>query len=331
MHRRFIPYLLLVSIVFLLIPAVAADDASDWYVRGQTAEAIGDNETALKYYQNAIAADPNYLAANAGKATVLNNLGRYEEALAAADIVLSSRKDSVAAEARAYALLGLGRYEEAVTAYDLAFSLRQNVPEAYCNQARAYVKLDEAEKALAAYDKCVKLDPVNLGGWNEKGLLLFSLGKYEEAIDAFNHCTRIIQSDPILWNNKGLAYAGIEDYENAMSCFKTALNLDPTYAEAQQNLDKAYLRKPFVTVAVTTIPDTTVSTVTATITPKITTQVTTDVRTAIATSKPPTAAQPVTTKTVAETKTTYAPLSPAIAFLGILGAVGIILGRDRKI
>ncbi len=329
MQRRIIPYILLACAVFLLVPAVSAEEASEWYVKAQNMEINGDYATALEYYTNAIAAESGYLPAYAGKAGLLNKMGRYEEALAAAEVVLASKKDPVAAEARAFAFFSLGRYEESVAAYDLFFTLRQNVPEAYCNQARAYVKLDLPDKALTSFDRCVKLDPANLAGWNEKGLLFYSEGRYNESIDAFNHCTRISRSDPVIWNNKGLAYAAIEDYENAMSCFKTALNLDPSYAEAQKNLDLAYQRKPFITTVATTAPVKTVVTtaLTATLSPPVTTNA--ETATPGTTKIPATAAQPATTA-AAETKTTYAPLPMTVTILGILAGMGISAIYTRR-
>lgn len=325
MQKRVIPYLLLAGVFFLLLaPAVHADDASEWYVKGQNAAITGNYETALQYYNNALAADKNHVAAQSGKAYALNKLGRYEEALASADIVLAVKKDPVAAEARAFALYSLGRYEESAAAYDLFFTVRQNVPEAYCNQGRAYQQLGMTTEAIAAFGKCVKLDPMNLDGWNQQGLLYLSLQNYDAALDAFNRCTRITQTNATIWNNKGLAYAGLEDYPNAMSCFKTAINLDPAFAEARMNLDKAYERKPFFAATPTSVP------VTATTVPAVTTPPETQV--------PPTETtatlitMDIPEEETASATTTYAPVPLSVAIIGILVGAGIScrLRQQRK-
>lgn len=323
MQKRIIPYILLAGIFFLLfVPAVQADEASEWYVKGQNAAMVGNYETALQYYNNAITADENYVAAYTGKAVALNKLGRFEEALNSADIVLAAKKDPVAAEARAFALFSLGRYEESAVAYDLFFTLRQNVPEAYCNQGRAYKILGKTIEAIASFEKCVKLDPMNLDGWNQQGLIYLSLGRYEDALDAFNHCTRITLTNATIWNNKGLAYAGLEDYPNAMSCFKRAVNLDPTFEEAQRNLDKAYERKPFFTTTITSAPAATTPVspaTTQTAIPVLTTQIPATVIT-----------QEVSLQETPAVTTTYAPVPLPVIIIGILAGAGIFLSRNQR-
>lgn len=329
MQKRVIPYLLLTGIIFLfLAPAVHADDASEWYVKGQNAAITGNYETALQYYNNALAADKNHVAAQSGKAYVLNKLGRYEEALASADSVLAVKKEPVAAEARAFALYSLGRYEESAAAYDLLFTVRQNIPEAYCTQGRAYQQLGMTTEAIASFGKCTKLDPMNLDGWNQQGLMYLSLGRYDAALEAFNRCTRITQTNAVIWNNKGLAYAGLLDYPNAMSCFKTAINLDPSFEEARRNLDKAYERKPFFTTTITPAPVATTPALpepsqppgTGPATPILTTEVPSTF--VSPDGAPPEETQPATT--------TYAPVPLSLVIAGVLAGAGIFCRVRQK-
>jgi len=328
MQKRIIPYVLLAGVFFLLVaPAVHADDASEWYVKGQNAAIVGNYEQALQYYDNALAADKNYISAQSGRAFVLNQLRRYDEALAAADLVLAVKKDPVAAEAGAFALYSLGRYDESVTAYDLFFTLRQNIPEAYCNQGRAYQQLGNSTEALDSFERCVKLDPMNLDGWNQQGLIYLSLGEYDDALDAFNHCTRITLTNATVWNNKGLAYAGLEDYPDALNCFKTALNLDPTFEEARKNIDKAYARKPFFTPTMTSIP-VTVTPVPAESTPAPAEGSTTNAPLTTIPATSPT--EGVSLQETASPATTYAPLPLPVAIAGIISGAGICLLRNQK-
>ena len=56
--------LFLIILIFLLsIPAVNAEDALDWYTKGQYALTAGDYAEALTYYNNALALDGNYASA----------------------------------------------------------------------------------------------------------------------------------------------------------------------------------------------------------------------------------------------------------------------------
>jgi len=323
MDKRFIAYVLFLGVLLLLVlPAAHAEDALEWYIYGQNSATVGKYEDAIQYYDNALSVDNTYASAYTGKAIAFNHLNRYSEAVAAADAALALKKDPDAMNARAYALFGLGRYEESIQAYDLFFTFQTNVPDAYCNQGRAYSRINEPEKAIAAFDRCTTLDPADLEGWNQKGLALISRGRYDEALDAFNHCTRITTTNAEIWNNKGLAYTGLEDYPKALSAFKMAVNLDPSYAEAQTNLDKAYLRKPFFSPAV---PEISAIPVTTTVIQ----------RTVVTTPSPGVPATGITLEmpgpdqppgqSLITVKTTYAPVSPFPVIIslitGILAAV----------
>ena len=64
--------ILVVLLAILAIPCVHAEDAQDWYTKGQNAATVGNYADALTYYNNALALDTNYASAMAGKAATLN-------------------------------------------------------------------------------------------------------------------------------------------------------------------------------------------------------------------------------------------------------------------
>jgi tetratricopeptide (TPR) repeat protein len=323
MHNRLAQKILIITLAFLLlVPAVMAEDALDWYTMGENSATVGNYAQAIKYYDNAIASSPNYAVAFSGKAHVLNQQGDFSEALHATEVALAIKSDNRALSEKAFALFKLKRYNESVAAYDRLFLVVDNIPDAYFYQGMAYDNLNMKEKAVAAYDRCTNLDGSNLNAWNQKGLALLSLGRYNEALDSFSQCTRITIKNAEVWNNKGVAYGAIGDYNNAVECFNKALGIDPTYSQAEENLDKAYLQKPFFTPIVTAfIPTTktsetvanpqtlavTIPGTTATFSPQITED---------------------SLNIPVASKTTYSPLSPFVAIISVLGiSILIVLRR----
>src|SRR5512135_390454 len=102
MKTKALVLILLLSL--LSITVVHAEDALDWYARGQVALAAGDYTGALTDYNNALALDKNYGSALSGKAVALNGLLQYPDALVAADQALALKpSDQNALNARAYA------------------------------------------------------------------------------------------------------------------------------------------------------------------------------------------------------------------------------------
>jgi tetratricopeptide (TPR) repeat protein len=324
MQKRIIAYILFISIMLLLaVPVVQAEDAPDWYMKGENAAIVGNYDQAVTYYDNAIAIDQKYAAAFSGKAYALNQREDFGGALDAADRALAIRVDERALNQRAYALFKLQRYNEAVTAYDKFFTLQTNLAEAYGNQGMAYDELNQKERAIADYDRCVSLDPQNLNAWNRKGLALLAIGRYQDALDAFSQCTMITINNAEVWNNKGLTYGALGDYNNAMVCFKRAISIDPAYSEAKRNLDKAYIKAPFFTPTIATSPK-----VTATIqtTPQPTELV--SIPAQVITSVTSIPATEIPTEPPSTAQTTYAPLSPFGAIIGI-AIICTILVRNK--
>jgi len=327
MQYRIIPALCITAIVlFIIVPVVHAEDELDWYMKGENAVTTGKYADSVTYYNNAIALNQKYAAALSGKSYALNQLGDFGGALDMADQALAIKVDARALNQRAYALFRLQRYNESVIAYDKLFTFQTNVAETYCNQGMAYDELNQKEKAIAAFDRCSWLDPKNLDGWNRKGLALLSVGRYQDALDAFGQCTQITINNAEVWNNKGLAYGALGDYNNALVCFKRAISIDPNYSDAKQNLEKTFKQEPFFTPTVTVSPKGT-ATIPKTPQPATTVKTPTQVSTSI--SLLPSTEVP--TESLSAAKTTYAPVSPwgAIIGVGIISLL-VICKKQRK-
>lgn len=323
---------ILVLVLCILIPAISAEDALDWYTKGQDAATVGNYALAITYYDNALALDTHYASAFAKKAVALNALGRYTEALTVSEQALAIKSDADATNARAFALFKLARYEESIAAYDQLFIVQTNRGDAYCNQGYAYYQVNKFNESVADYDRCTTLLPGNLDGWNQKGLVLMSMNRYEDALDAFNHCTQITTKNAQVWNNKGKALVGLQRYSEAMECYNKALGIEPNFAEAAQNKEAIRgLGQTYIVTGSATPTEVPVrfGTLTA---PATTTPVVT--QTSAGQTALPASGEVIqsVTETPVSKKTTYAPLSSlgAVSALIILGIAGIIQNRTRK-
>jgi tetratricopeptide (TPR) repeat protein len=323
---------ILVLIVIFLIPAVAAEDATEWYTKAQNAVANGDYTDALTYYNNAIALNPTYDAAYAGDAAALNALGQYSSALTAANQALAIRSSPTALGAQADALFYLGQYNDAIGAYVNYTSIVTNQANAYCNLAYSYVQVNDSAQALTTYSQCTNLDPSDPLIWNQIGLLDMSIGRYTDAVNAFNKATSLTTTNAEIWNNKGEALAALGQYQDAISCFNSALSLNPIYTLAQENKAAALGKGQVVNITGTPTP---------TIGPwylggVAPTSVTTTPATVI--NATVTESQPVQTNLITETatkspvatRTTYSPLSPFAALAGLAAAAVVLAATGKR-
>ena len=322
--------ILVILFAFVVIPCVQAEDAQDWYTRGQSAVLAGNFADALTYYNNALDLDKNFASAMAGKAATLNELGKYGDAVTLSEQALAIKSlDPVALNARAYGLFQLRRYEESAAAYDKLFTVQTNRVDAYCNLGYAYYMINKSESAVKSYERCTAFDPLNLMSWNRKGLALMNLGRYDEALKAFDQATTITIKNATVWNNKGLVYVHLGKPQDASECFKKALGIDPNFADAQKNRDSVTGQIQVVQIkgTITVVP--TISRIGTFYTTATPVEQPTEIITAVPEMIPEvTTIAPVATTPVK--KTTYSPVSPLSVFGALVVVCGIVLVLRRE-
>jgi len=132
-----------------------------WYQLGYVYTQAGDDSAALQAYDAALALNPAYTDALAGKRMSLGRLGRYEEALAEIDqdIKRNPRKGG-GYVMRSLVNFYMERYAEAVKDATAALERgRDSTLPALFNRAIAYWKLGERDKAGADFLQAIQLYP----------------------------------------------------------------------------------------------------------------------------------------------------------------------------
>jgi tetratricopeptide (TPR) repeat protein len=99
-------------------------------------------------------------------------------------------------------LINLKRYEEALAACEQAIRLDPNDARAYTGKGLALRNLKRHEEALVAYDQAIRLDPTNTDAYTGKGLALGNLKRHEEALAAFDQALRLDPNDARAYGNK---------------------------------------------------------------------------------------------------------------------------------
>lgn len=72
-----------------------------------------------------------------------------------------------------------------------------------------------------------------------------ALGKLEKAMTCYTQALELSSKDPQLWLNKGVCLATLEKprYEEAIHCFSKAIEFDPKYTAALNNMVLSRIRK----------------------------------------------------------------------------------------
>jgi tetratricopeptide (TPR) repeat protein len=158
----------------------------------------GNNNESIKYFDQALALEPNNTTVLLNKAIVLFDTGNYHQALPIFDDVLKIEPNRTAAISyKGQILLQNRNYLDAIKYFDRI--LASNAEPSY--------------KKIALFSK---------------GAALLQAGKYNDALKNFDIALTLGPNDPLVLANKGLALAGLGKYTEAISIYDKALAIDPS-------------------------------------------------------------------------------------------------------
>ena len=233
------------------------DDAALLYlVLGRAHDLLGQNQTALGYYELAL---PFYRTAGdlLGEARTLNNmglvqgaLGNTQEALVLFEqsLPLSEKVGDRPMQATILSNMGLtydglGEKEKALDFYTRSVTIARELGDRQIegtllnNIGYAYDAIGEKETALDYYDQALPLlravgdRRMEATVLNNVGLVYDSLGDKQQALDFYDQSLPIIRSigDPTMeatvLNNVGLAYDALGEKQQALDAYQKSLPL----------------------------------------------------------------------------------------------------------
>jgi serine/threonine protein kinase/Tfp pilus assembly protein PilF len=206
--------------------------AYDAYMRGMVtvrSENPTDNEAAIKLFQQAIAADPNFAAAYAELARAYSIRVRFfapvaekkelnEEAEVDVDKALALDPNL----AEGYFARGLilwtpykrFPHEQAVQSYKRAIELNPNLDEAHHQLGFVYLHIGLLDKGWQEIQKALAINPGNSLARYRLGVIDMCRGKYEEAFEIF-HSTPLEESPSMLASYTSTALFRLDRKEEA--------------------------------------------------------------------------------------------------------------------
>ncbi len=190
-------------------------------------EKIGvDNESALKYVNQAINLDSkNYLAINA-RGKIFYHKREYKKALDDFERSLKIKKSSEAYHYRLASLGEMGEYEQVVEI--IGDEVEINCPHCLSIRGSIYFEQNNLEKALHDVNKCLEISPDYLVAKMRRGEIYTKLREYDLAITDFEqvmegHEEFIHES----LKNIGMVFFAQEKYEESINKILEALKIYP--------------------------------------------------------------------------------------------------------
>lgn len=137
------------------------------------------HEYSLNLLSRAISINPTKASSYHWRANVLQDISRYNEALADYDRAIAiDNKYADARNDRGLVLLNLGFLEKALEDFNKAIQINPNFAIAYNNRAKLMESLGHYDKAINDYDKAISLNPNYESAYFNKSFQLLRKGNF---------------------------------------------------------------------------------------------------------------------------------------------------------
>jgi predicted O-linked N-acetylglucosamine transferase (SPINDLY family) len=214
---------------------VAINDAvpDTWNNRGTVLNDLMRYDDAIADFDKAISLQPNYSEAFFNRGKSLAELKRYEEACAAYDRALALKPDLAGVWiARGNVSYQLRRYNDALASYDKALTLKPDLVEAWLGCGNVFFELKRYDEAIAAYDRALTLKPDLAEAWLGRGNLLNKISRKNDALAAHDRALTLKPDLAEAWVGRGWALFEINRPTEALAAFDKALAIRANFSQA---------------------------------------------------------------------------------------------------
>jgi tetratricopeptide (TPR) repeat protein len=194
---------------------------------------------AVRHYEAALKAEPNYAEAHNNLGAVLLRQGRFEEALAHYQAAVRLKPEYLYYFNLANAQVDAGHAADAVANYQQALRLNPNSSQAHHNLGMALQAQGKAAAAIAELRAALQLQPDYESAEHNLANRLADAGRLDEAMTHYLAALRLDPNHAESYNGLGICYAMQGNYPEAERQFREAVRLKPDYPGAQSNLGNA--------------------------------------------------------------------------------------------
>jgi len=232
---------------------------------------------AIEWMDAALRVNPAHLDAQFDRATALEDLQRYPEALRAYDLVLALQSDfsdalfrrgNVLRQMQRYmealdcykwlraahpehagawlkegnCLNDLGRLSDALNCYERAIEADPQYLEAWFNLANTLKTFDRADEAMTAYDRALAIEPDFIEAIVNRATLLAECAQQEQALRAYDRALQLMPDYPEALFNRAATLTGMQRCAEALSDYAKVPQDDDNYVSAQWNSALCHLK-----------------------------------------------------------------------------------------
>ncbi len=197
-------------------------------------------DEALASYDEIVAEFPENLVARGGRAEVLKELGRLEQALDSYDAIIAEYPENVIARSgRAGVLRLLGRFDDALASYDAIIAEYPKNAVARGGRAEVLKELWRLDEALTSYDEIVAEFPEDVVARGGRAEVLRELGRLEQALDSYDTIIAEYPENVIARSGRAGVLSSLGRFDDARASYDAIIAEYPKNAVARGGRAKA--------------------------------------------------------------------------------------------
>jgi len=218
------------------------NSAESLFSKAQNCEKQTDWSGAVELYHAALQENPDFVEAQHNLALALRQLDQTDEALIWAEKAARSRADHPTIQfSLGLSLEQTGQVEPAIEAYRKAVTLRPNYTAALNNLGRMLEIAGNLPDSIELLERAIALAPSDSGVQQNLANSYLQGGQPDKSAALLQALIREDTNNALAHNTLGVAGHVIGDKIQAISHFRNAIQIDPNFAEAHENLAQALL------------------------------------------------------------------------------------------
>jgi protein O-GlcNAc transferase len=229
------------QIIKPLLPDEVSDpekSAEQFLEHGMQMEQQGMLDDALRCYDSAIGLRPELARAHFNRGNILLDRGDAQNALHAYTQAAKYHPDSAGTHFNlGAAYVRLDRQQDAVSAYRRAITLKPDFADAHLALGSELDDLGEKESAVVCYRRALEFRPDFVEGHIRLANVLTQIpGQLTAAVASYRQALALQPDTVPVLTNLACALKDLGELNSALDCIRKALELDPNYALAHNNL-----------------------------------------------------------------------------------------------
>ena len=170
--------------------------------------------------------------------------GQFGDAVNHYDAVLKRAPNNFRAlHNKGLALFALSKFQKSIECYDRALELQPHASHVKLNKAISLNSNRNFQEAKNLLDEIVRVAPTNKEALNARALSEFNLGLDSEGMQDLKKAIEIDPAYTMAWNNLGCFYLGLGELDSAIECFDQTLAIDKRNYDAFLLKDMAAERR----------------------------------------------------------------------------------------